>query len=199
MKAHCTDLSTWVPGLYCVTAKDVIFTFYQHKSRTFIITAAMKVSRSFSIIRSSEQQRTGSIRRKPWYQSWVVIFSLYYGGALKCWHLLLKLINNTLNLVKCGLCKQFFSNCSVLWTKKVTIAKVIQNVPYENKQSIHDVNIKSLVYKCTGIYSLSSSLCGRCLKGRERGKMSAWSARRSDAFILTFLPFYVRPATQATI
>ena len=40
-----------------------------------------------------------------------------------------QLLNDTLDLIKLGLLKQFFSNCFVLRAKKLTVAEVIQNVP----------------------------------------------------------------------
>ena len=65
-----TQLHTWFPWLWGVATKDVFSAFDQHKSRTFVITPKVKISRPATISWSSVQQRTCRIRRQPWLKSW---------------------------------------------------------------------------------------------------------------------------------
>ena len=151
-------LLTWFPWFRSVTTKDVFSTFNQHqstKSRTFVITAAMKVSRPFAIGWSAVQQRTSRIRRQPWLKSWRVGFIRYYQrGAEKTRRrsrLLFQLLNDTLNLIKLSLFKQFFFN-SVIWQDELTIAKVVQNVPESMaKKWYFSVNVNWWMNKSTVI------------------------------------------------
>lgn len=128
-----TQLHTWFPWLWGVATKDVFSAFDQHKSRTFVITATMKVGRRATISWSSVQQRTCRIRRQPWLKSWLVGFILYYQrGAEETRRrrfFVFQLLNNTLNLIKLCLLKQFFEDYSVLRAEKLTVSEVVQNVP----------------------------------------------------------------------
>ena len=134
------------PWFRAVTTEDIFSTFDQHKSRTFVITAAMKVSRRFTISWSAVQQRTCRIRRQPWLKSWLVGFILYYQrGAEKttrCRCFVFQLLNDTLHLIKLGLLKQFFANCFVLRAEKLAVAEVVQNVP-SSKTMKQDMNFIS--------------------------------------------------------
>ena len=127
------QLHTWFPWFRGVTTKDVFSTFDQHQSRTFVITAAMKVSRRVTISWSAVQQRTCRIRRQPWLKSWLVGFILYYQrGAEKTTRhrcFVFQLLNDTLDLIKLSFLKQSFMKCSVLREEKLTVAEVVQNVP----------------------------------------------------------------------
>ena len=127
------QLLTWLPWFRSVTTKDVSSTFDQHKSRTFVITAAMKVGRRVAISWSAVQQRTCRIRRQPRLKSWLVGFILYYQrGAEKTTRrrcFLFQLLNDTLDLIKLSFLKQSFMNCSVLRAEKLAVAEVVQNVP----------------------------------------------------------------------
>ena len=133
--------NTWFPWFWGVTSKDVLFMFYQHKSRTFVITAAMKVSRGVTITWSSVQQSTSRIGWQPWNKSCLVAFFLYYRGVFKEGDLFFPFFfqfsDDPLNLIKFRFCEKLIAHCSVVWTKQLTIAEVVQYVPL--KQS----NIKN--------------------------------------------------------
>ena len=189
--------SWWFPWLRGVTTKDVFSTFDQHQSRTFVVTAAMKVSRRVTISWSSEQQRTCRIRRQPWLKSWLVGFILYYQrGAAKTRRrsrFLFHLFNNTLDLIKLSLFEKFFFN-SLVCKNELTIAKVVQNVPsrktnkpqrnqnrFQRKLSLLKVNFSEAVFSTCGLSRISgdtgsgrrfSKFVTTIISWREEGRVS---------------------------